>query len=327
MIRITDVTLCTLDYEAAPKQKLMEIYSLLLQTGISHIEIDIPLFELLGNVVDETKTILRVQHPAEIKSYTGFVGYVCRFSGFETPPQAISEIQVNDVREINLLNRFASYENVRIIGLDDLLMYDYVNTFTKIKRIFRGRLELCPQNRYFCATALAAEWVLNEGENIVASFFGAGGFAALEELIMILRIAKRHKPNLNLSVFREIKKLYEELTGCQIPRNKAVIGDHIFDVESGIHVDGILKNGSNYEPFEPSVVGMTRRIVVGKHSGRSTMELKLKEQGILLPEEKIPLLLERVQQESIWLGRSLTDKEFAGIARKLSIHVGKEGTA
>ncbi|HEX2925248.1 MAG TPA: isopropylmalate synthase [Ruminiclostridium sp.] len=314
MIRITDVTLCTLDYEAAPKEKIKELYRLLLQTGINFIEIDIPLLGIIGNI-DEVKTILRVRQPLEVKAYPGFAGYVCRLSGFETPPQVISEIQVNDVREINLLKRYTSNENVRIIGLDDLLLHDHINMFTKIKRIFKGRLELCPQNRYYCATALAAEWVLNEGENIAASFSGSGGFAALEELIMILRIAKRHKPNMDLSVFRYIKRLYEELTGWQVPQNKAVIGERIFDVESGIHVDGILKNGSNYEPFEPSVVGMARKIVIGKHSGKSTMELKLKEHGLEFPQKKIPVLLERVQQESIQLGRSLTDNEFIAIAQ------------
>jgi homocitrate synthase NifV len=313
MIRITDVTLCTLDYEAAPKNKIAELYRMLLQTGISYIEIDIPLLEIIGEYVDETRTVLRVSLPAEIKSYSGFVSYVCRFSGFEIPNQAISEIQVNDIREINLLKRYSSYENVRIIGLDDLLMYDYINTFTRLKSIFTGRLELCPQNRYFCATALAAEWILNEGENVAASFYGSGGFAALEELIMVLRIAKRHKPNMNLSVFRDIKRLYEDLTGIEIPENKAIIGDRIFEVESGIHVDGILKNGSNYEPFEPSVVGMTRKIVIGKHSGRSTMELKLKEYGIAFPEDKISALLAHVQRESIRLGRGLTDEEFIKI--------------
>ncbi len=314
MIRITDVTLCTLNYKATSVQKISELYGLLLQTGINYIEIDVPLFELIENVVEKAKTVLRVQYSDEIDSFPGFAGYISRFGSLETFHYSISEIQVNDIRELNQTTKYTNIKNVRIIGLDDLLIHDYVNTFDKIKGIFSGRLEFCPQNRYFCATALATEWILNDGENVVTSFSGAGGFAALEELLMILRIAKRHKPNMNLAVFRKIKELYEELTGYQIAGNKAIIGDHIFDVESGIHVDGILKKGSNYEPFEPSVVGMSRNIVIGKHSGKSAVEMKLKEYGMSPEAEKIPLLLSRIRQESICLGRGLNDKEFVAIA-------------
>ncbi len=318
MIKITDITLCTFNYKAAPKQKLSQLYSLLLQTGISYIEIDIPLFEIIKETVDKAKTVLRIHYPTQISTFLGFAGYVCRLGSFETPPNLISEIQVNDIRELNQITKYSENKNVRIIGLDDLLIHDYVNTFEKLKEIFSGRLEFCPQNRYYCATALAAEWLLNEGQNIAVSFSGAGGFAALEELVMILRIAKRHKPNMDLSVLREIKELYQELTGCHIAGNKAVIGDHIFDVESGIHVDGILKKSSNYEPFEPKVVGMSRNIVIGKHSGKSAVELKLKEYGVIPKNEKISLLLTRIREESISLGRGLNDSEFISIAMKFS---------
>ncbi len=324
MIRITDVTLCTLNYKASPVNKISEFYSLLLQTGINYIQIDIPLFELMANIVDKAKTVLKVQGSSEIDSFPGFAGYVCRLGSFEIFPNSISEIQVNDIRELNQTTKYNNINNVRIIGLDDLMIHDYINVFQKIKGIFNGRLEFCPQNRYFCATALAAEWILNDGENVVASFAGAGGFAALEELIMILRIAKRHKPNMNLAVFRKIKELYEELSGYQIAGNKAVIGEHIFDVESGVHVDGILKKGSNYEPFEPSVVGMSRNIVIGKHSGKSSVEMKLKEYGITLETEKIPILLSIIRQESIRLGRGLKDTEFAAIANDSLVPKGVE---
>jgi homocitrate synthase NifV len=121
-----------------------------------------------------------------------------------------------------------------------------------------------------------------------------------------------------LSILRELKSIFVEITGTAISPNKPVIGDKIFDVESGIHVDGIYKNGANYEPFEPSVVGMERKIIAGKHSGRTAIELKLKEYGIVFPKERIPELLSNVQDMSISLGRSITDEEFIKLADNLS---------
>lgn len=317
MIRITDVTLCTLENNVATKEKLLELYGLLLQTGINFIEINIPSYKILRDSIDQNRTILRVQDPTDINYYPGFVKYICRYSGFDTPLDTISEIQINDIREVNLMKKFSDYQNIRIVGLDDLMQHDYLKVFEKIKILNRGQLEFCPQNSYYCASALATEWVLNDGDNVVVSFSGCGGFAALEEVIMALRITKRHKPNLDLSVFRQIKRLYEELTGENISKNKAVIGDNIFDVESGIHVDGIFKNSSNYEPFEPSIVGMERKIIIGKHSGRTTLEIKLKEYGIAFPETMIAELLSYVQQQSIQLSRSITDQEFVEIANEL----------
>lgn len=324
MIKITDVTLCTIENIAAPKDLLIKLYQLLLQTGINFIEINVPILKVIGDDINQNKTILRVQDPTEIKYYPGFSNYVCRYSGFETPLSTISEIQINDVREINLMHKFSEYQNIRIVGLDDLLLLNYLSVFNKIKRIISGKIEYCPQNSYFCASALAIEWILNGGDNAVVSFSGSGGYAALEEVIIALRIAKRHKPNLDLSVFRQIKSIYEEITGKNIARNKAVIGEHIFDVESGIHVDGIFKNGSNYEPFEPSVVGMERKVILGKHSGRTSIEIKLQEHDITFSQNMVSELLICIQQESIRLGRSITDQEFILLAKGCEAYEGKK---
>lgn len=314
MITITDITLSFLQNNSAPKEKLKELYGLLLQTGINFIEINVANYEMLGNVVDLNRTTLKVLDPTEIRRFPGFLRYACRYSGFETVPQIISEIQLNDVRELNLRNKYAEYKNIRIVGLDDLFQQDYLKVFEKINHMNSGRIEFCPQNSCYCASALAIEWLLNGGQHVAASFNGYGGFASLEEVIMAMRITKRHKPNQDLTVFRKIKQLYEEITGETIGRNKAIIGEGIFEVESGIHVDGIFKNGSNYEPFEPTLVGMDRKVIIGKHSGRTTMEIKLKEHGIAFPREKISELLSAVQQESIALGRSISDQEFMDIA-------------
>jgi homocitrate synthase NifV len=324
MIRITDVTLCTVGNIATPKDLLINLYQLLLQTGINFIEVNVPIFKIIGDEIDQSKTILRVQDPTEIKYFPGFVRYVCRYSGFDTPSCTISEIQINDVREINLMQRFSEYKNIRIVGLDDLMLFDYLTVFNKIKKIIDGKIEYCPQNSYHCASALATEWVLNGGDNAVVSFCGSGGYAALEEVMMALRIVKRHKPNLDLSVFKQIKNIYEKITGENISDNKAVIGNHIFDVESGIHVDGIFKNGSNYEPFEPSIVGMVRKVILGKHSGRTSIEIKLKEHGITFPQNMVAELLACVQQESIRLGRSITDQEFILLAEGWDLYEGKK---
>jgi 3'-phosphoadenosine 5'-phosphosulfate sulfotransferase (PAPS reductase)/FAD synthetase len=65
-----------------------------------------------------------------------------------------------------------------------------------------------------------------------------------------------------------------------MPVNKPIVGDNAFAHESGIHVHGILNNSSTYEPMSPEMVGHSRRIVLGKHTGANAVKSKLKEHHI-----------------------------------------------
>ncbi len=67
--------------------------------------------------------------------------------------------------------------------------------------------------------------------------------------------------------FREISRLVGKAAGRPVPEWKAVVGEKVFSHESGLHADGVLKDPANYEGFDPAEVGLTRHLVVGKHSG------------------------------------------------------------
>jgi homocitrate synthase NifV len=208
---------------------------------------------------------------------------------------------------------------MRLRGLDDALCGDYAHTFAQAKEPFGGDVEFCPGNRGYCATALAAEWVISgTGNNIVSSFGGIGGFAATEELIMILRILGLRKTDKSYPFLPEMAKLFAQITGKKVRRNKPVIGKRVFHVESGIHVDGILKQPECYEPFPPEIVGQKRKIVLGKQSGTASIRAKLAELNLTCTEEHIPLILERVKYKSSAKNRAITKREFANIVNNLT---------
>jgi len=94
-----------------------------------------------------------------------------------------------------------------------------------------------------------------------------------------------------------------------IPHGKAIVGSGVFSHESGIHVDGVIKNPRNYEVFSPEEVGLTRQLVVGKHSGTHTLVHKFREFGIELSEEEARELLVHVRATAVQLKRALFDKE------------------
>jgi len=321
MIRIIDRTLTTMDDSISALQsgdKLLEFCSMLIMTGVSVIEVSVPAFEKMGrNLPKGPKYILHLNALSSPEDYLEFDSFSSRHSEINNGRNIINEFQVNDIREINLLRQYSSLASVRIMGLDDIMCHDYASIFETMRATFNGNIDLCPENKYHCATAIAVEWVLSGGKNVSCSFAGAGGYAALEEILLALRISIRHKPNLDLSIFVQLKQLYEEITGVVIATNKPILGDKIFMVEAGIHVDGLLKNPITYEPYDPKIVGAKRTIVVGKYSGTKAVKQKLLEFEITVTDNEMSCIIEKIQDKSMKCGRSLTDIELKNMAREV----------
>jgi homocitrate synthase NifV len=221
------------------------------------------------------------------------------------------------------LPKYAAYtiphSQARLTGLDDALCGNYLHTFAQAKESFNEDVEFCPGNRGYCATALAAEWVISgTGNNVASSFGGIGGFAATEELIMIFRLNGLRKADKTYPFLPEMSRLFKKITGKKVRPNKPVIGKRIFNVESGIHVDGILKQPECYEPFPPEIVGRRRKIVLGKQSGTASIHAKLAELDMQCAEEHIPLVLEQVKAKAVKKNRAITKREFAIIVKDLT---------
>jgi 2-isopropylmalate synthase len=69
-------------------------------------------------------------------------------------------------------------------------------------------------------------------------------------------------------------------TGLPVQPNKAIVGSNAFAHEAGIHQDGVLKHHSTYEIMTPEVIGLAQsRLVLGKHSGRHALKVRLSELG------------------------------------------------
>jgi len=70
------------------------------------------------------------------------------------------------------------------------------------------------------------------------------------------------------------------LAGVSLPAHAPVVGSRIFEVGTGIHVDGILKNAMAYEPWHPERYGQARRFVPGPLSGRAANKIASDPDGL-----------------------------------------------
>ena len=114
------------------------------------------------------------------------------------------------------------------------------------------------------------------------------GNCSLEEVVMALRTRNDF---FNLGTQIETARLYPTsrlvsgITGMQIPRNKAVVGENAFAHEAGIHQHGMLQHASTYEIMQPGDVGISQsNLVLGKHSGRHAFRDRVRDLGFDLDE-------------------------------------------
>lgn len=141
------------------------------------------------------------------------------------------------------------------------------------------------------------------------------GNAALEEVVMALKHACSVDLHMDTSRFVELSKLVG-LASCRpVPEWKAVVGEKVFSHESGLHADGVLKFSGNYEGYDPAEVGLTRHMVIGKHSGSHGLKQRLQLLKVDLQVIDIEALLGRVRAVSQIRKRALNDYELLCLCR------------
>jgi 2-isopropylmalate synthase len=117
------------------------------------------------------------------------------------------------------------------------------------------------------------------------------GNASLEEIAVALAVRQASfgvSTNVHLEKIYSTSRLLSAITGVSVPPNKAVVGANAFAHEAGIHQDGIIKNPLTYEIISPEAVGVpSRQLVLGKHSGRNALRVRLKELGYETSDEEL----------------------------------------
>ncbi|MFC2145486.1 homoaconitate hydratase, partial [Actinomycetota bacterium] len=198
---------------------------------------------------------------------------------------------------------------------DTVSKFDPFRTFMNINTINASvdfPLEVYNHNDFGMATANAMAAIRGGAASLVVSIGGLGdgtGNAAMEEIVMAMRYLENLEMGIETSKFREIAEYVAKASARAVPIWKAIVGTNVFAHESGIHADGVIKNPKNYEVFNPAEVGLTRQLVVGKHSGSHTILHKFKEYDIELTDKEANDILAMTRSMSVDLKRPLFDKE------------------
>ncbi|MDQ3386421.1 MAG: 2-isopropylmalate synthase [Actinomycetota bacterium] len=115
------------------------------------------------------------------------------------------------------------------------------------------------------------------------------GNASLEEVVMALKTRSDFydvEVGVETSQIANTSRMISNVTGYEVPPNKAIVGRNAFLHESGIHQDGVLKDRRTFEIMTPKDIGLEgTNIFLGKHSGRHALKDALEELGYYVEGE------------------------------------------
>jgi len=212
---------------------------------------------------------------------------------------------------------------VRVRYADTLGLLDPFSTYDRIRElrtISDLELEIHAHDDLGMATANTLAAYRAGATHASTTVNGLGeraGNAALEEIVMGLRHLHGVESGVDSTALPALSRLVADAAGRPVAANKCIVGDAIFWHESGIHVDGLIKDRRNYESFDPAEVGRAHRLVLGKHSGVAALRAALKRIGLSLADEAIPLLLQRVRSHAVVTKRAPSDSDLLRLCGEL----------
>lgn len=139
------------------------------------------------------------------------------------------------------------------------------------------------------------------------------GNASLEELALNLSVLMDGKVKVDFIKLRELCLYVSKITGIPIPPNNPFTGARNYTRESGIGVDLVTKAPLAMFATDPHYFGQEGQIVLGKKSGKASIEYYLQKENIEASVEQIAEILDRVKALGTEKRRLITHDEFLNI--------------
>ena len=165
-----------------------------------------------------------------------------------------------------------------------------------------------------------------EGVEVIHStVLGIGeraGNVPMEETVIGLLTLYGVDTGLKYDRLYSLAHLVEKLSGHAVPKNRPVVGDLLFAIESGIIASWYQncgdENATELFPFRWELVGQSpARVVMGKGSGIDSVKNRLEKKGVNFTEEEAMSVVSAVKDFSLRHKRLLTNQEFDSIVESV----------
>ena len=163
-----------------------------------------------------------------------------------------------------------------------------------VRNIDKAVISVHCHNDLGLAVANSLSAVLEGARQIECTINGIGeraGNCALEEVVMALKTRADVYgvgTAVNTKLLYPTSRRVAHITGIQVQRNKAIVGQNAFAHEAGIHQHGMLQHRETYEIMRPEEVGILKTdLVLGKHSGKHALRDRITQMGYHLNDEQL----------------------------------------
>ena len=159
------------------------------------------------------------------------------------------------------------------------------------------KIDLHCHNDYGLALANAMAGIRAGADCIHTTVNGLGertGIPDLAETVMSFRNLEESE-KFNIQPLMDVSGYLEKVSGFFLSPNKPITGQNAFSHKSGVHTNGILKDPRTYEPFDPSILGRERKIIIDKYTGKSAVASRLDEYGIEVSAAELEVIVSRIK--------------------------------
>lgn len=145
------------------------------------------------------------------------------------------------------------------------------------------------------------------------------GNTPTEDVVMALLTMYGVDTGIKTEAFTELSHLVRDLSRVPVPPNRAIVGDRVYAIESGIIASWFKNCGDDHLtevfPYRPELVGQRQpEVVLGKNSGIDSIGIWLEKLGIEASEQERLDLLRRVKERSLEHKGLLSVEEFRDLA-------------
>jgi homocitrate synthase NifV len=243
---------------------------------------------------------------------------------------AFVSISAEDIgrTEIPFLQEYAG--SVKAAGADRLRMSDTIGMLSpeqygeRIHSIAKAAsidLQCHAHNDFGLATANTISGLQNGARYFHVTVNGIGeraGMADIAHVVMALKILYGKDLGIDGVALKRLSDFVVKATKSSVPPWYPITGTNIFAHESGIHVNGMLKDARAFEPISPEDVGGERRYVLGKHSGRALVRHILTQAGHEPSEDHVAQCLDLVRAQAIAQTGSVSPDQLLSIYRRVA---------
>jgi isopropylmalate/homocitrate/citramalate synthase len=232
------------------------------------------------------------------------------------------------VEYLDLLERVATDGHVDAVGLVDTFGVLSPHGVRMFVRQTRERMGVPLETHFHMDFGLGVANTLlavAEGVEVVqTTVTGIGeraGNTPMEGTVLALLTMYGLDTGIRTQRFFELSKLVMQLAGVAQPSNRPVVGERLYNVESGIITTWVRNVGDELNesfPYRPELVGQPApQLVLGKGSGLDSVAAWLDRHGLTATTEQIETILVEVKARSLERKGLLGDDEFLAIVEQV----------